>query len=88
MKSPPAVADPELTRPIETTLAAYRGLLPPEDLAEMRELLEDALGAHPIAALLRRRLGPASPPATTEESTVEGASPSIEQSKRSASGDD
>lgn len=87
MKSQPA-ADPELTGPIEATLEAYRHLLAPEELAEMRELLEDALGAHPVAALLRRRLGPPAPPATTEESAIEGTAAAVEEPKRSASGDD
>jgi hypothetical protein len=79
--------DPEIARPIEQTLEAYRGLLTPEDLAEMRELLEDVLEAHPTAALLRRRLGPKEAPVATEESVVDGANPVPEQ-KRSASGDD
>lgn len=79
--------DPEIARPIEQTLEAYRGLLAPEDLAEMRALLEDVLEAHPTAALLRRRLGPQEPPVATEESVVDGANPVPEQ-KRSASGDD
>ncbi|NUO54206.1 MAG: hypothetical protein HOV80_35615 [Polyangiaceae bacterium] len=82
--------DPNVAGPIEEALAAYRGLLSAEDLEEMREFLEDVVVAHPVAALLRKRLGPAKVPIRSEEQSAleegEGASEG-DSGKRSAGGE-
>jgi hypothetical protein len=62
--------DPNVAGPIEGALSAYRGLLSAEDLEEMREFLQDVVVAHPIAALLRKRLGPAKAPIRSEEQSL------------------
>jgi hypothetical protein len=77
--------DPNVAGPIEDALAAYRGLLSAEDLEEMREFLQDVVVAHPVAALLRKRLGPAKAPIRSEEqSLLEGEAASEAGSKDGA----
>lgn len=81
--------DPNVAGPVEEALAPYRGLLSAEDLEEMREFLEDVVYAHPVAALLRKRLGPAKAPIRSEEQSIlgEGQAPKDDSGKRSAGGE-
>jgi hypothetical protein len=44
---------------VERAMAPYRDMLPPEALAEMREMLSDFLATHPVAVRLMARLRPA-----------------------------
>ena len=83
--------DPNVAGPIEQTLAAYRGLLSAEDLEEMRGFLQDIVIAHPVAALLRKRLGPAKVPLRSEEQSAldegEAGASKGNPGKRSAGGE-
>jgi hypothetical protein len=43
------LADPIVQETIEATLATYRGVVPPDTLRSLREVLEDALTTDPYA---------------------------------------
>lgn len=51
--------DPEdalIEAQVERALAPYRGMVAPEALAEMRDVLTDVLATHPVAVRLMARL--------------------------------
>ena len=53
MPSPPkSVHDPIVEAQIERSLSRYAGLVTPEMMATLREVLEDALTTHPVALKL------------------------------------
>ncbi|WP_437658009.1 hypothetical protein [Sorangium sp. So ce1182] len=58
---------------IERSLAPYRGLVPEEMLAQMREAIEDELVKNPYSAALLRQLMARPAPASSGEVPREGA---------------
>lgn len=55
--------DPFLREQVEQAVAPYAGVLPPEALEELREVLEVVLYAHPAVAPVVERLRRRRPPA-------------------------
>jgi hypothetical protein len=53
-----ARVDENLEAAVERALAPYVGLLPDEQLREMREVLRDELSRHPVSARLLKQLAP------------------------------
>lgn len=49
---PKPVLDPIIEAQIERSLSRYAGLVTPEMMATLREVLEDALTTHPVALKL------------------------------------
>ncbi|WP_437875749.1 hypothetical protein [Sorangium sp. So ce513] len=60
---------------VERSLAPYRGLVPPEMLAQMREAIEDELVNNPTSVALLRQLMARPAPASSGEVPREGAPP-------------
>ncbi|WP_437732386.1 hypothetical protein [Sorangium sp. So ce1335] len=60
---------------VERSLAPYRGLVPPEMLAQMREAIEDELVNNPYSVALLRQLMARPAPASSGEVPREGAPP-------------
>ncbi|AUX26041.1 uncharacterized protein SOCEGT47_065940 [Sorangium cellulosum] len=58
---------------VERSLAPYRGLVPPEMLAQMREALEEELVKNPYSAALLRQLTARPAPEVSGEVPAEGA---------------
>jgi hypothetical protein len=58
---------------VERSLAPYRGLVPPEMLAQMREALEDELVKNPYSVALLRQLTARPAPEVSGEVPAEGA---------------
>jgi hypothetical protein len=54
--------DPVTAAHLERALAPYRGVLPPDALAELEELLLGVLLTHPEVAPVANRLRPRRPP--------------------------
>lgn len=50
--------DPTLAAEVERAIAPYRGIFPPEAVAEMAEMLEHALKTHPVGVALIDRVRP------------------------------
>ncbi|WP_437951742.1 hypothetical protein WME98_13805 [Sorangium sp. So ce296] len=60
---------------VERSLAPYRGLVPEEMLAQLREAIEDELVNNPCSAALLRQLTARPAPASSGEVPIEGAPP-------------
>ncbi|WP_437598194.1 hypothetical protein WMF28_36455 [Sorangium sp. So ce590] len=58
---------------VERSLARYRGLVPEEMLAQMREAIEDELVKNPYSAALLRQLMARPVPSSSGEVPCEGA---------------
>jgi hypothetical protein len=50
--------DPNLETAVERALSPYMGLLSPEEMAALRELLVEELSRHPVSARLLKQLAP------------------------------
>jgi hypothetical protein len=76
MSTPPKPPmDPIVEAQIERSLSRYAGLVPPEMMATMREVLEDALTTHPVAVKLVDHLRERVAPDTSGTVPKEGAEP-------------
>lgn len=76
MSTPPKPPlDPIVEAQIERSVSRYAALVPPEMLATMREILEDALTTHPVAVKLVDNLRERAAPDMSGTVVKDGAAP-------------
>ncbi len=85
--TPPTPLDPIVEAEVERAISPYVGLLPPEVLKTMREVLEDALTTHPVAMKLIDHLRERVAPDASGTIPKEGAEPRRDE-KAKAGGDE
>ena len=85
--TPPTPLDPLVAAEVERALSPYVGLVPPDVLQTMREVLEDALTTHPVAMKLLDHLRERVAQEVSGTIPKEGAEPRLEE-KGKAGGDE
>jgi hypothetical protein len=80
MSTPPKPPlDPIVEAQIERSVSRYAALVPPEMLATMRKILEDALTTHPVAVKLVDNLRERAVPDMSGTVVKDGAAPISEE---------
>lgn len=81
---PKPAPDPIVEAQIERSLSRYAGLVTPEMMATLREVLEDALTTHPVALKLADSLRERAAPdasGVVPKSSAEGIEPTSEANR-------